>query len=314
MDRWTLPARSAAGLAIIAVSGLILALLALPTLRSRPPASWPELSGLALLPGPEAAVRVDQLADRGDAAVAVWVPLLGDSRQEVAEAARRGLARRLDRWQLLDARAATPLVTSLAQGLSQHVGDFGPDGRQRASDLVMRLLSWPLGADHPDTRRLIDDCQAVLQLSDGSSRAVTGRLAAATDPSEPISAAEVAAGDAVMDSTANESTLVAPTTSPFPDIRELPFEITRIPALPDRRPQRSVVPPPAEPRVSSVAGESSLVDKVPQLEPFEARATNSELPRQEPARQDLPRSESPSAMPADRNPAAPPSRRLDLRR
>lgn len=204
--RWLVPV-----LGVGCLTAGLLATLAIFTPHPQQLLAQQRQSELAAAPDDEVLPRLREIAELGDAGIAVLVQSLGSGREVVARGAQRVLREEVDRWQLLPPDVSSPLVAGLARSLAQHTGDLPRSARGVPADLATQILLWPLDDHLVQTEQVIADCETVLRASAGAGS--SPRLAGA---------AEFAA---------SEKSSLAAVHSPLDD---LPAEVAEAPPLPVR--------------------------------------------------------------------------------
>ena len=102
-----------------------------------------------------AAVVLRQAAALDEPGIPVLVEALGSPRQRVAWAGKTILLGQIERWQLLDERAASQRLAILAGALADRVEQFDPADRAEAARFASRVLVWPLDGDAVDVPSVI---------------------------------------------------------------------------------------------------------------------------------------------------------------
>ncbi|MBS0210007.1 MAG: HEAT repeat domain-containing protein [Planctomycetes bacterium] len=135
---------------------------------------------LATMSDAEAVAMLDQLSTRGDEGIAILAASMASQRRPLAQQSATLLRSKLDEWELLSPRAATPRLMVLADALSNHVQQYDADARNSAAEFITRILLWPIDAERVDRPRLNVACQRVLQAI-ASGEAAAAKPAGSSD-------------------------------------------------------------------------------------------------------------------------------------
>ncbi|MEE8451612.1 MAG: HEAT repeat domain-containing protein [Thermoguttaceae bacterium] len=108
-------------------------------------------------------ILLGQAADLGEPGIPVLVAGLGSQRESVARAAKRILREQLDTWSRLPGEAASRRLAILAEALARRIDQFGPTAKADASELAVRIVTWPIDSDAVDRVRVIDCCETVFR-------------------------------------------------------------------------------------------------------------------------------------------------------
>jgi hypothetical protein len=119
-------------------------------------------AGLDTAPPDALREQLQHLAAFGEEGIPHLVRALKHDRPQIASEARSVLSEELDRWQLLDQKAASRRLALLSEHLAIGIEACSPPTRGLASDLATRILLWPVDAASIDQQQLIAHCERVL--------------------------------------------------------------------------------------------------------------------------------------------------------
>lgn len=175
-----------APLLVIGLPTLLLLAMSLPVFERSPASArtWP--TEFAQLSETAAVDRIRQLSQNPDDSLTPLVPLLGDVRPTVAEAARQALSERLNQWHMLTESESTRRVANLARALAQSTPRLNTPGRRCAAELAVRLVCWPVDRHHARWSEILDDCENVLAAAPSRTRPKPSRAALTSLPAEVL--------------------------------------------------------------------------------------------------------------------------------
>ncbi|HYW81545.1 MAG TPA: HEAT repeat domain-containing protein [Thermoguttaceae bacterium] len=113
-----------------------------------------------------APILLHQAAALEEPGIDVLAEALGSQRESVARAAKQILQEQLQRWARLPSEAASRRLAILAESLAQRIDHFGPTAQADASELAVRIVTWPINSDAVDRVRVIDCCEIVFRTVD----------------------------------------------------------------------------------------------------------------------------------------------------
>lgn len=118
---------------------------------------------LSELPVDGAVERVALLGADNDRHEPLLVIALANPREPVAAKAGEVLSRRVDRWQLLEAPAASQRIAELTERFARDPEGLSPVGLAHARVLVRRFLTWPLDRSVVDAAAFVGHCERILR-------------------------------------------------------------------------------------------------------------------------------------------------------
>jgi len=131
---------------------------------------------LQTVPDRQAEILLRQAAALGEPGIPVLVEALGSRRENVARAANRLLAQRLDSWQRSDDDQNERNQAALAEALAEQADGFGHTARRDAAALAMGILQWPPDPKVVDRSRVIACCEKVFRTIDAGGGLPTAPL------------------------------------------------------------------------------------------------------------------------------------------
>lgn len=108
-------------------------------------------------------ILLRQAAELGEPGIPVLAEGLGSRRESVARASKQILQEQIEIWSRLPGDEASRRLAILAEALAQRIDHFGPTAKADASELAVRIVTWPIDSAAVDRVRVIDCCETVFR-------------------------------------------------------------------------------------------------------------------------------------------------------
>lgn len=225
-------------LGILVVStAVLLAVLAVRSLRSPRVLARRWQSQLATMPSDKVDAHLHKIAALGDVGIVVLVDALSSKRESVARGAQEVLVEQMHLWRLMQLRQSTSKVKLLARHLAQQTDRLSPSGKSFAADTAMQILLWPTDTATGNHSQLISDCETVLR----ASASVDGETVTFEQPRESLKDSFAYEQQNTRDGQGHvESALFLDPVGDLPG-GALPLEVVQLQTLPP-----ALVDPPAD--------------------------------------------------------------------